>query len=235
MATPSVRCPQCGTTYPVAADLLGKGKRGRCKQCQTVFPLDPALVPPTQPAPAPASTAADSLGPGLLADVAIEKELGRGGMGKVYLVRRASDGQRFALKRVLVRGEPARRQFLTELRTWIDLPTHPHLAACRFFRTAGEEVAIFAEYVAGGSLDAWLTAGRMPGLAERLDVAIQTAWGLHAAHEWGVIHQDVKPANVLLAEEPNPPGPPSQRGEGGLGLRPPSPRSPTSAWRGPRG
>jgi serine/threonine protein kinase len=77
------------------------------------------------------------------------------------------------------------------LQTWLDLPEHPHLVACRFFRTVGTELAIFAEYVEGGSLEHWIKERRLTQLEQILDVAIQFAWGLHAAHELGLVHQDV--------------------------------------------
>jgi tetratricopeptide (TPR) repeat protein len=95
----------------------------------------------------------------------------------------------------------SRRAFLDELQTWIDLPEHPHLTACRFFRTIGDEVAIFAEYVEGGSLHEWISTGRLTSQEQILDVAIQFAWGLHAAHELGLVHQDVKPGNLLLTPD----------------------------------
>ena len=124
-------------------------------------------------------------------------QLGAGGTGKVYLPRSRSTGQPFAVKRAFLRNEDSRRNFLAELRTWIDLPEHPHLVACRFFRTAGDEVVIFAEYVEGGSLADWIRERRLTGLEQILDAAIQFAWGLHAAHAFGLVHQDVKPSNAL--------------------------------------
>jgi tetratricopeptide (TPR) repeat protein len=63
---------------------------------------------------------------------------------------------------------------------------------------------VFAEYVDGGSLRDWIDDGRLyqggpRAVAARiLDIAIQFAWGLECAHGHGLVHQDVKPANVLL-------------------------------------
>jgi len=137
-----------------------------------------------------------SVGQGILDDYVVERELGAGGMGKVYLLRSRSTGQPFAVKRAFLRNEDSRRNFLAELRTWIDLPEHPHLVACRFFRTVGDEVVIFAEFVEGGSLADWIRDRRLKGLEHIPDVAIQFAWGLHAAHELGLVHQDVKPGGA---------------------------------------
>jgi predicted Zn finger-like uncharacterized protein len=185
MARVNVTCPSCSTSYAVEESVLGR--KGRCKRCQTSFVLSRW-----------------SVGQVFLDDFVVERLLGAGGMGAVYLVRSRSSGQPFALKTVLASrfADPvSRRNFLDELQTWIDLPEHPHLAACRFFRTVGDEIAIFAEYVAGGSLADWIRERKLTRLEGMLDVAIQFAWGLHAAHEHGLVHQDVKPANVLLTPE----------------------------------
>lgn len=138
------------------------------------------------------------VGQELLGYYIVEGVLGQGGMGRVYLVRSRSHGNQFALKRALLKKESDRRNFLTELQTWIDLPEHPNLTACRFFRSLDDEILIFAEYVAGGTLQSWIRDRKLVTLEQILDVAIQFAWGLHMTHERGLIHQDVKPGNVLM-------------------------------------
>jgi serine/threonine protein kinase len=142
-----------------------------------------------------------------LEDFIIERTLGEGGMGKVYLLKSRSTGGRFAVKRAKGLAEAHRRNFLAELQTWIDLPEHANLVTCHFFRTIGDEVAIFAEYVDGGSLKDWIDSRKLyeggpeKALERILDAAIQFAWGLHCVHELGLVHQDVKPANVLMAKD----------------------------------
>ncbi len=139
----------------------------------------------------------------LMEDLVVERKLDEGGMGAVYLVRSTDTGQQFAAKRILSTkiDEQHRRLFLAELQTWMDLPEHPHLTACRFFRTIGGDIIIFAEYVSGGSLHDWIINNEHPELGILLDMAIQFAWGLHAAHEAGVVHQDVKPGNALVTRK----------------------------------
>src|SRR6266567_2324423 len=140
----------------------------------------------------------------LLDDFVIERVLGEGGMGKVYLLKSRTTNTRFAVKRAKGLSERERRNFLAERQTWIDLPEHPNLVPCRFFRTVGDEVLIFAEYVGGGSLKNWIDSrklyegGTQKSLERILDTAIQFAWGLHCVHELGLVHQDVKPANVMI-------------------------------------
>lgn len=148
-----------------------------------------------------------AIGQTVLDGYLIEKELGRGGMGCVWLVRSNSTGRRFAVKQTLLKEETHRKAFLAELQTWIDLPEHPNIVACRFFRTVGDEVLIFAEYVEGGGLKEWIDSkklyegGPQKAVERILDISIQFAWGLHCVHELGVVHQDVKPGNVLMATD----------------------------------
>ena len=66
---------------------------------------------------------------------------------------------------------------------------------------------VFIEYVDGGTLQEWIASKRLyeggpeAALERILDVAIQTAWGLHYVHELGLIHQDVKPLNVMMTAD----------------------------------
>jgi serine/threonine protein kinase len=140
----------------------------------------------------------------LLGDFEVQRVLGQGGMGKVYLVRSRTTGMEFAVKRALIKDDKNRHNFLSELKTWIDLPAHPNIAVCRFFRTIGDEIVIFSEYVGGGTLADWIRDRRLLTLEQILDVAIQFAWGLQALHEQGLIHQDIKPGNVLMTPEGTP-------------------------------
>lgn len=130
-----------------------------------------------------------------------------GGMGLVYRVRHLGWDVDLAVKSprpALFRHPAGREQFVAEARTWISLGLHPHLCSCFYVRTVDGIPRIFAEYAAGGSLRDLLDHGRLRGMAPeealgfRLDLAIQVAWGLEHAHRRGVVHQDVKPANVLL-------------------------------------
>lgn len=137
----------------------------------------------------------------LLGEYEIQHLLGEGGMGRVYLVISKSTGYRYALKTCKLRGEQDRRHFFAELQTWINLPDHPNLVSCRFFRTIFDDIVIFSDFIDGGSLTDWIVQRRLTKLQEILDVAIQFAVGLHAIHECGLVHQDVKPGNVLVTKE----------------------------------
>mgnify|MGYP002344333094 FL=1 len=125
-------------------------------------------------------------------------------MGKVYRVRRLADHQIFALKTMhdtFLDNSVYRNDFFRELRFWIDLPAHPHIVTCCFFRTIENRAGIFSEFVDGGSLHEWIRTARIDSIEQVLDIAIQIAWGLEAAHENGLVHQDIKPANVMMTQD----------------------------------
>ena len=142
-----------------------------------------------------------AIGTALLDCYVVESKLGEGGMGVVYLVRNTMTGVAYAVKRSKFTDAKARDSFLAELQTWIDLPPHSHIITCRFFRTHDEDITVFSDYCEGGSLSAWIAGGKLRTLTQILDIAIQFAWGLHAAHLCGLVHQDVKPANVLMTSD----------------------------------
>ncbi|OLZ74738.1 hypothetical protein AV521_03895 [Streptomyces sp. IMTB 2501] len=139
-----------------------------------------------------------------LGEFTVERPLGTGGFGGVVLVRSRRTGERYAVKR-LHSGDPAHQgRLLAEVQRWIDLPDHPYITPCRFARSLGDEVVVFSEYAPGGSLADRLRSGALHEGGERaalrrvLEAAAQSAWGLAAAHEAGLLHLDVKPANLLV-------------------------------------
>ena len=148
-----------------------------------------------------------AVGSVVLGEYLVEGHLGQGGFGRVDLVRSRRSGERYAAKRIMAGDLVSQGRFLTEARRWIGLPAHPHVNACHFVRTAGDQLVVFSTYVPGGSLAGWIGSGRLyqpdgaPVLSRLIDVALQTVWGLDAAHGMGLLHLDMKPANVLVTED----------------------------------
>jgi len=130
-----------------------------------------------------------------------------GGFGRVYKVWHRSWNRHMAVKTpksgLFVTSEQ-KQAFIKECQTWINLGLHPHVASCHYVRDLGGVPRVFSEYADAGTLAEWINSrkiyeGDAKSVLERiLDVAIQFAWGLHHAHESGVIHQDVKPLNALM-------------------------------------
>lgn len=130
--------------------------------------------------------------------------LGEGGKGRVYRVRHRVWEAELAVKSAhpqLLATPRGAEGFVREAETWVGLGFHPHLVSCYYVRTLGGVPHIFAEYVEGGTLRSWIERGGLRELPRLLDVAIQVAWGLAYAHERGLVHQDVKPDNVLMTPQ----------------------------------
>jgi WD40 repeat protein len=129
-------------------------------------------------------------------------ELGRGGMGIVYLARQVRLNRRCALKMILAGAhanpEVAAR-FLAEAEAIARLQ-HPHIVQIHHVGEADGLPFIELEYVSGGSLDRQLDGVPWtPGRAARL--AGQLASGVAEAHRLGIVHRDLKPGNVLLSAD----------------------------------
>jgi WD40 repeat protein/serine/threonine protein kinase len=136
--------------------------------------------------------------------------LGEGGMGTVYRVRHRTWGIDLAVKcprADYYDTDDKKVVFVRECHAWMDLGLHPHIVTCHYVRVLGDIPRVFAEYIGGGSLKDWIGDGELyegdaeETLARILDISIQFAWGLQHAHDRGLIHQDVKPDNVMLTPE----------------------------------
>ena len=130
----------------------------------------------------------------------LESELGRGGMGIVYLARQLKLNRLVALKMILNADHSdasVKQRFLAEAEAIARLQ-HPGIVQVYEFGTCEGNPYFALEYVNGGSLDKKLAGQPQPpreaaALVEKLAGAVQSA------HEQGIIHRDLKPANILLS------------------------------------
>ena len=133
-----------------------------------------------------------------------------GGMGSVWRVHHKGWGIDLAMKRPQPKffAEASKRrkeEFVSECENWIDLGLHANIVSCYYVREIGGVPSIFSEWMDGGSLrdrirDGSLYEGEPEQVQRRiLDLAIQAARGLSYSHEKGLIHQDMKPGNLLLS------------------------------------
>src|SRR5882757_3564925 len=129
----------------------------------------------------------------------IESLIGVGGMGEVYLARDERLGRKAALKLLpdsLTTDETQLSRFKNEARSASAL-NHPNILTVYEIGTEGNRQFIATEFIEGITLRASLASGRMNPHAA-LEIAVQVASALAAAHEAGVVHCDIKPENVML-------------------------------------
>lgn len=129
----------------------------------------------------------------------IEREVGRGGMGVVYVAHDRALDRRVALKVVLPkRGDDlALERFFREARAQAKLAS-PHVVPIHFVGRAGPAAYFAMELVPGEALEAILERGERLDAERGRRLMIEVARGLAAAHAAGFIHRDIKPSNLLL-------------------------------------
>ena len=128
--------------------------------------------------------------------------LGAGGMGEVYRARDPRIGREVAIKvlpRSLAGNADHLRRFEQEARATGTL-NHPNLLTIFDLGTYDGGPFIVSEMLDGSTLRDTLAGGRLP-IRKVLNYAVQTANGLAAAHEKGVVHRDVKPENIFITAD----------------------------------
>lgn len=140
----------------------------------------------------------------------VDSDAIEGGMGSVWRVHHTGWNVDLAMKRPQPKcfsTEKSKTDFIRECESWINLGLHPNIVSCYYVREIYGTPSIFSEWMDGGSLEHTIQKGTIyegTEAAQRerlLDLSIQFARGLHYAHEAGLIHQDVKPDNVLLTKD----------------------------------
>ena len=129
----------------------------------------------------------------------VERFAGAGGMGEVYRARDTRLDRHVALKILSAEGatDPRRRaRFAYEARAIARL-SHPHICALHDLGHHDGLDFLVMEYLDGETLAVRLRTGPLP-VAEAVRIAIQIAEALHAAHAEGIVHSDLKPANIML-------------------------------------
>jgi serine/threonine-protein kinase len=155
-------------------------------------------IPPT------ASFGAEGRGPGgKIGQFRIESELGRGGMGIVYLAHDTKLDRQVAIKSLpaeLMDNPKARSRFSREARVLASL-NHPNIATIHEVHEEAEGVGyLVLEYVPGDTLAERIGRKRLK-VKEALTIGLQIAEAVAAAHDHGVIHRDLKAGNIKITPE----------------------------------
>ncbi|UCC26497.1 MAG: protein kinase [Gemmatimonadales bacterium] len=142
----------------------------------------------------------DRLNEALAGRYEIERELGEGGMAKVYLAKDLKHNRNVALK--VLKPELAAvvgaERFLAEIETTANLQ-HPHILPLFDSGEADGFLFYVMPYVEGETLADRVKRERQLPVDEALGIATAVANALNAAHERGIVHRDIKPGNILLS------------------------------------
>lgn len=150
------------------------------------------------------SSDGSAVGPGgQIGQFRIERELGRGGAGVVYLAHDTKLERSVAIKSLpdeVMSNSKVRTRFAREARVLASL-NHPNIATIyEELQDAGGVSYLVLEYVPGQTLVERIAGARFK-LQEALSIAQQIAEAVAAAHEHGIIHRDLKPGNIKITPE----------------------------------
>jgi len=188
-----MKCPKC------QAEILDDSQF--CSKCGTpIQSSEKILISQTRTILKPIK----ELPPGttLAGKYRIIEVLGRGGMGIVYKAEDTKLKRSVALKFLppeLIQDEEARARFILEAQTAAGL-SHPNICTIHEINEEDGESFIAMEYVDGETLKARIKKGPLE-LDEAVNITLQVAEGLEEAHKKGIIHRDIKSANIMITEK----------------------------------
>jgi tetratricopeptide (TPR) repeat protein len=130
----------------------------------------------------------------------VERKLGQGGMAAVFLATDLRHERQVALKvlRPDIAAALGAERFLAEIKTTANLQ-HPNILPLHDSGDADGLLYYVMPYVEGETLERRIARQRRIPIGEAVGIAVDVAEALHAAHEKGIVHRDVKPANILLS------------------------------------
>ena len=173
--------------------------RAQVSALLSTLSADSEQFKPPMELPSSAGEANTALAGAMIGPYILREELGRGGMGVVYLADDTRLGRRVALKALhahIAAGAEQRERLRQEAKFAAAL-SHPGIATVYALEEFDGAMYLASEFVPGRTLRAVLQDGPVP-LARLVDVATQIARVLAAAHAQGIVHRDLKPDNVMV-------------------------------------